>query len=334
MGSVNRYGQRMLNPYHGVVNVVEIDGADAVTRDGVKWMLYLQGKREEELLDDGTMDVFHTPDIKFGAWTSHGGLRRAPVRSVIDFEAVQARGMALLEAVRHSAPHGPFALADRFECWLLAADGHRPIALIDSACERPGDTLSLPAWRPGQASHHEFVSPRFTEATDCPLPTDLTHAARLARAVNRAAGDQPLAQWFARRADGSGAGVADAHLPAGLRARTLEAPCFPELMLTTEWWDDGIRKLAEDFLAWQAPWLLQLQHLCRDTRARLECAARRRARLTASLHHLYPAVVEERQIRAALVEARLTAADTQTAEPGDQSMATFYIEMCAFTVGN
>lgn len=324
----------MLNPYHGVINAVEIDGADAVTRNGVEWMLYLQGEREEELLDDGTVEVFQTPDIKFGSWTSHGGLRRAPVRSVVDFQAMDARGMALLDAVRQSASDGPFALVDRYECWLLSASGHHPIAMIDSACEHPVNSRSVSAWRPGQASHHEFLSPRVTPDTECPLPTDLTHAGRLARAVNRSAGDQPLAQWFERRADGVGTGVADDHLPARIRARTLEAPAFPELMLTTQWPDDDIRILAEDFLAWQAPWLLQLQHLSRDTRTWLERAARRRARLTASLHHLYPVIVDQRQIRAALVEARLKGADTQTAEPDDQSMATFYIEMCAFTVGN
>jgi hypothetical protein len=40
------YSQRMLNPYHGLVQVVEIDGADAVSRDGLTWTLYLQGEQE------------------------------------------------------------------------------------------------------------------------------------------------------------------------------------------------------------------------------------------------------------------------------------------------
>ena len=33
------YSQRMLNRFHGIVNVAEIAGADAVWRDGVDWTL-------------------------------------------------------------------------------------------------------------------------------------------------------------------------------------------------------------------------------------------------------------------------------------------------------
>lgn len=325
----------MLNPYHGVINVVEIDGADAVTRDGVEWMLYLQADTEEEFLEDGTVARFQTPDMKYGNWSVSGGLKRAPMRSVIDFETIEARGQALLEAVKSTAPSAPFRLGDRFEYWLLDMDSHRPLAMIDSSCQFPRESEAPPAWRPGQASHREFCCARLegTPATTG-FSMDLTHSARLARAVNRAAGDRPIAQWFQRLADGRGIGVLDECLPSSLQQRTLAAKDFPELMLATDWGDPAIRVLAEDFLAWQAPWLLQLQHLSVKTRSALECAARRRAGLTAALHHLYPEIADERQIRAALVEARLRHGTPDRPAAADDAEPTFYIEMCDFTVGN
>ena len=328
------YAQRMLNPYHGVINVVESDSADAVTRDGIEWMLYLQGQAEEERLEDGTVARFQTPDIKYGNWSKTRGLKRAPVRSVVDFDKLEARGQALLEAVKAASPRAPFALRDHFEYWLLEDDSKRPVAMIDSSCGFPEAVEAPPAWRPGQASHREFVSARLEGAPTTGLPLDLTPAARLARAVNRAAGRRPVAQWFRRLADGRGVGVLDQHLPSPLRERTLGACEFPELMLATDWKDQAIATLAEDFLAWQAPWLLQLQRLSKRTRSSLERAARQRAGLTASLHHLYPEVVDAKQIRAALVEARLREGEEDHAATRDDAEPTFYIEMCEFTVGN
>lgn len=333
--SPRHYAQRMLNPFHGVINVVELDDADAVTRDGVEWILYLQGEAEEERLDDGTVAVFHTPDLKYGTWSAHDGLKRAPVRSVVDFDEVEQRGQELLATIRAVAADAPFRLADNYECWLLEGSTCRPVALVDSACDPPSTNTAATTWNPGQASRREFVSRRLQDARHrATRGTVPDHAERLARAVNDAAGERGLTQWFERLPDGRGVAVADDRLPPSIDRRTLRAADFPELMLATDWADDDLTILAEDFLSWQAPWLLQLQHLRDATRGLLERAARQRAHLTAALHRLYPAVVDEREIRAALVEARMRGTKREPAEPGDASMATFYIELGAFTVGN
>ncbi|MEN8175983.1 MAG: hypothetical protein ABFS23_09485 [Pseudomonadota bacterium] len=337
MNGIKKYAQRMLNPYHGIINVVEIEGADAVTRDGVEWMLYLQGAAEEDQLEDGTLNLCPMPDIKYGTWSEATGLKRAPVRSVVDFESVEARGQTLLSAVKSSTPDGPFPLTDCYELWLLESGSRRPIALLESTCESSGDPSCAPSWRPGQASHREFVSRRIEETMetgDRPAATATGHASLLEQAVNSAAGDPPVAQWFLREPGGSGRAVTGQNLPEASGSRALPREAFPELMLATEWADERVRILAEDFVAWQAPWLLQLQHLGADTRSRLERAARRRALLTASLHHLYPTIMDPKQIRAALVEARLRAHEPATGESEDPAMATFYTEMAAFTVGN
>jgi hypothetical protein len=61
MSDVPRYySQRMLNPDHGMVNVVELTGADAVSRDCVNWTLYIQGGSEEAADGNTTTTFFVT----------------------------------------------------------------------------------------------------------------------------------------------------------------------------------------------------------------------------------------------------------------------------------
>ena len=158
--SANHYSQRMLNPFHGIVNVVEIDGADAVSRDGVHWALYIQGEVDLEALEDGSTCRIPLPDIKYGAWSLAGGLKRAPVRYVVDYAWVDALGSWLLEEVKLSADAVPFPLRDRYELWLLDHLQGMPLALLDSACS--SDTLSEIAsakWEPGQLAGQEFRAP-------------------------------------------------------------------------------------------------------------------------------------------------------------------------------
>jgi hypothetical protein len=125
------YAERMLNPFHGVVNVVEISGADAVSRDGRIWTLYVHGERAT--LEDDPWTGVQTPDTKFGIWSASDGLRRAPVRSSADYATLQSRGLQLLAAVEHNSRRLPFPLVDRHELWLLDAKTRLPLALLQSA---------------------------------------------------------------------------------------------------------------------------------------------------------------------------------------------------------
>jgi len=130
--SAKIYAQRMLNPFHGVVNVVESQGADAVSRDGVTWNLYVHGDRES-VTENGQQYQVQTPDIRFGTWTDAEGLSRAPVRSVGDYDSIELRGLQLLDGIKRNTAKLPFPLADRWELWLLGAASRLPIALIGSA---------------------------------------------------------------------------------------------------------------------------------------------------------------------------------------------------------
>ena len=71
--------------------------------------------------------------------------------------------------------------------------------------------------------------------------------------------------------------------------------------------------MVQDFCARRAPLLLMLWNLGPATRSQLQHAARARAVLVQADHRLYPEVVDERAIKAALVESVMRAA----AEPSD-----------------
>ncbi len=310
------YSHRMLNPFHGTVNLVEIEGADAVTRDGVHWSLYIQGGVDRELDDQGNAFEVELPDIKFGTWSAAAGLRRSPVRSVVDYQWLDALGSQLLEAVKRRADRLPFPLEDRYELWLLDGQSGLPLALLDSRCEAPaGPSDPAPEWRPGNRAREGFRMPDRSGQH----PSE-----ELAQLVHRAAGPKPRAQWFCRDEQGGGEGMEG----AGQSARRLAVSAFPELLLRESWASAKDARLVRAFLDWQAPWLLSLQRLGRDSRRALERVGCLQALRLAGLYRLYPQIEDRHRVRAALVEAELRRAF------GVEEGATLAAEPDFFVSGN
>ena len=79
------------------------------------------------------------------------------------------------------------------------------------------------------------------------------------------------------------------------------------------------------FFNWQAPWLLLLTNLNNEERATIEQQARKRASDVARNYHLYPTIVNEKKIKAALVEAMLRSHHPPQREE-EQIMSTWYLE--------
>ena len=96
---------------------------------------------------------------------------------------------------------------------------------------------------------------------------------------------------------------------------------FPELFIQTETHDLEHGQLIEEFLSWQAPWLLLLSHIDSGTRQHYEQLARRQAFEVAKQYRLYPQIIEAQQIQAARIEARLK--NSQPIEE-EKPMATSY----------
>lgn len=309
------YSQRLVNPFRGILSVVETEDADAVSSDGAHWALYVHGEIEDVRMSDGTLRDVMLPDIKFGDWSAETGLKRAPVRNAADMDRIDAIGSHLLEAVKHAAADLPFPLRDHDELWLLD-HAARPLALLSVAIdEGVRETPQTLTWHPGELAKAQFVSAH--------VPGESPRGAgqRVEDLVNAACGERPRAQWFWRSDDGSGIGQEGIDIDTDIVGRTLLAAEFPPLLLSTVWATLDEQPLLDDFLAWQAPWLLQLQHLDRPLRARLEQLAVRRAGEVAKCHRLYPEVIDPDRITAARVEARLRGSADAPIDAGQDAYA-------------
>jgi len=257
-------------------------------------------ERAEETFPDGCRCEIETPDIKLGTWSRKTGLQRAPVRSVNDYNAIEKAGEHLLARVKQLSQQAPFPLRDRCELWLLDAEADLPLALISSAC--PGEELEPPVhlnWNPGRVSRDLFSAPSrmhryaaMAGACHSTLVTDLN-------------GTQLSS-------------LTDRHLPP---------EAFPELLLRESWPQRAVADLIQDFLAWQAPFLLLPQDLSEQRRAALEKAASKRATEVAAQHRLYPQVIDRRGLKSVLVEAVIRGSNTVDTGGDGEVLSPFYLEI-------
>ncbi len=317
------YTQRLLNPFRGVINCIRYESAEAVTRDGIRWDIYVSNDRLLEGLETGRR--VQTSDIRYGNWSAETGLKRGPLFPSDDFRFLEHRGAIVYEHLLRVHDQVPFPIQDRFELWLLDQES-RPLALLDSAVSREDIDLEQSIeWRAGEDCRQTFTT---AVADELSIERNCEGAAAgyLSHHINAGAGPSPAAQWFERLPDGSGAGIAGIKLDAGLAARRLGGGEFPPLLLATRGYDAAHRQLLNDFLRWQAPWLLALPTLDRATRERLEHMACARPLLVAQHYRLYPDIIDKRAIRAARVEAMLRKAQPEMRD-ADSVMSTFYIEL-------
>ena len=314
---VECYAQRLLNPFRGTMHVIKYEAAEAVTLDGVHWDIYVANDALLQGLQANRWTQI--TDIRFGAWSAKGGLKRGPLYPSDDFLRMEEMGAIVYEYLTQVHHKVPFPLRDRYELWLLDEAG-QPLALLGSAVEERDIDLEAPIdWRAGYAARDRFASEALPGLGM--LPSDY-----LTGLVNARAGAQPAAQWIRREEDGSGVGLQGIACAEDMVGRRLPAAAFPLLLLATDWMDAEHRCLAADFHAWQAPWLLALPEIAPALRAELEQHARVQAAAVEQLHRLYPATVDGTAIKAALVEAVMRRAQP-VSEQRDAAMSPFYIEL-------
>ncbi|MGB5278747.1 MAG: hypothetical protein WBO73_09435 [Gammaproteobacteria bacterium] len=309
------YSERILNPFRGVMNVIALDDAEAVTTDGVNWLLYVRDHFDTADTEPEEFAHIDNPYIRFGSWSNATGLKRAPVLSCYHYHEIQHKGERLLEVVRHYAADVPFEFRDHFELWLLDKDTQQPLALIDSAC-RDHDLYEndLLSWRAGNLCRRQF-KPDITSPDD----SIDSHAELLNRLVNSRAGHNPSAQWFLREQNGYGVGLKGINLDNALVGREMSPRLFPRMFIEEHWENEGDAALVHEFINWMSPWLLLLDFLKDAQRETFECAARKHAMLVDKLHALYPKVIEEKYIKAARVEAMLRRTRQSTQQESEAS---------------
>lgn len=315
--TVEHYAQRLLNPFRGVVHTICFASAEAVTLDGAHWDIYVSNDTLRQGLDGRRVQI---SDIRYGSWSLENGLKRGPLYPSDDFHQMEEMGDIVYEHLTLVHRRIPFAFRDSHELWLLD-DECQPLALLHSAVAPDELDLDLSiVWRAGFAARERFSSDA-RPAAPAEAASDY-----LARYINARAGSAPAAQWFRREPDGSGTGLKGIGLPARLEDRRLEVAAFPPLFLSVTGHDKDHRRLIEEYLIWQSPWLLLLPGLDGDTRRRFEQHARRQALEVLKQYRLYPEVIDEEGIKAALVEAVLRRSQQSPEMCGDP-LTAFYIEL-------
>lgn len=302
------YSQRMLNPFRGVMNIIDTGNADAVSTDGKVWTLYLRDTNLQNIANDGDMNI-EVPDIRFGIWSTDSSLKRCPLLNTMNYDAIQTAGLALLETVKYHAKQVPFDLADHYELWLLDKHMDLPLALLHSECFK--SELSEPEYTPWTSGMHcreNFQSQYLFE--NSPENNSENHAQWIAEKINTAAGNQPKVQWFLRDKNRNGIGLKCSCANSRLENRTLPKRFFPKLLINHRWVNEPINTVVKDYLGWHSPWLLLLQHFGDATRALLESMACTQQALTVDAQQqLYPKIINEKAIKAARVEALIRKAN-------------------------
>jgi hypothetical protein len=308
------YGLRRVNPFLGVVMVVQTDDGRALSADGRHWQLEVAAHPPLGLWSGGG----HAAErrwFRFGRWSAGAGMTRVPLNPMLDMGLMVSAAEALVAAVAAAEPGLPFALAPELELWQLGRDG-RPLALLATAPDDgpPADDGDPPAWSAGGRDGGVFRS-SILAAEGVPEP-DQGDPARHARALELAVAGHaggPGAVLRVRR-DAAGERVVMGDLTGRAAVgfgggagppRQPPAGAFPPLMLREHWGDARLDALAQEYLAWRAPYLLTLPDLDDARRAALEQSAARHAPLVDLLWRLYPRLADPELVRRARVEARL-----------------------------
>ena len=303
---VTSYAIRRLNPFLGVIEIVETRNARALSIDGVSWQLQVLAERPEHTWGSLNQRTSVKQFFRFGSWHPNEGMSGVPVNPVLDVGAMLEAAESLTDALPGELGKLPFPLADRHELWLLDRE-RQPLALLASTTKKRFiEEIEPQAWQATLPAGTPFVSTTLN-AKGIAVNAHGSrrfHADLLELQVRTKAADSDESQWFVRDAQRRGTRLLKSD------HETLDADAFPVVGVSTRWQDPAQRRLIDDYLDWLAPRLLTLSELPEALRERLELAARAQAGLVDASYRLYPEIRNPEVIDAARVEAKLRSAAT------------------------
>lgn len=274
---MRQYTVRRVNPFRGILRVLDSGDARALTVDALNWEVQM---RVEQPAGWGSLNRGRT-EIRYArhsVWSAQEGLTTYPLHPALNKRRMQTEieGMVQTLSGLAEANASDFPLDDRYERWLLDCVTSQPLALLATASALPTQHTAL-HW--SSTANDDVVFGHERRDT-------------LDRLVSRRGG---ASAWFERQPDGSAVKVG-----SGEAAPSQE---LPELLLATQWPEDQA-VLLNSYFEFQAPRLLMLP-LAESTRARLEQAAASQPGEVAHFFRLYPAVVDAPHLNALRVQARL-----------------------------
>lgn len=283
--TVRCYAIRRVNPFLGVLQVIETIAGRAVTANGVVWDIEVRAERGGGWgsLNQNSRQVAY---YRYGLWSLADGLVNRPLAPHLDNDPYTQQCHELIECIRNNLEKLPFKLEDKLELWLYDKNNQQPLALL--ATSIPDQALPSPEpkyWSAcigakGVPSQYRYPAARELEAL-----------------VKQRAGFNIHKHWIIRQDDGSGITKTD--------HSQIKADILPAFLISEEWPEVEQSKLAEEYIAWIAPSLLTLQHLSRNQREHLENCLTIQAVSVEHHCHLYPEVINDQCLTAARVQCRL-----------------------------
>ncbi len=276
------YSKRMLAPFTGQVQIVESELGRAITMDGHNWEVQFISPLYEP---QGHDQHGHSPAV------THKMIRVAHIRDnkLIPLpwpnflDPIQVEQCVSELATYVANARLPFPANDFYEYWLLDESDKSPLALIFS-CREAEQMASYPVRPEWTALPSSLMK---IEATDDEIQRASAPVNyQLERLVEERAGRNPKAVWINRR-------------------RQEHLYDYPPCLVREDWQSAEDKDLCRRYIERQAPRLLTLHGLDEATRQRLELAARKHPLEVAHFYPLYPAVVDEKIMKAIRVEARL-----------------------------
>ena len=297
MTSALCYSLRQLSPFQGLVHIVSIPQARAVTGDGRLWKIEVSCENQQHamgLQQPGLARRY----VLWGVWSKNAGLKAMPLDPMLDIPKDSVIEHELIPAIEANLQQLPFTPRDHYELWILDHQHNLPAALAATRIDGFNlDQLKASHWRASTHSKRDFKPAR--------VQTTINPLLKLEQLIADNTCCPIRSQWFLRDEFGNGKGLVGHNLEAELSERNLARNQFPELLIREDWDTEASRILAEDYQNWLSPKLLTLHHLTPTIRARLEVAAQSYAIEASQLLHLYPEKIDQKIIHRIQVEARL-----------------------------
>ncbi len=284
-GEIQAYAIRRVNPFVGVLQVIETEGGRAISSNGVVWEIELRTERSDmwgSLNKNAKEAVYYC----FGLWSAEEGLVNRPLAPHLERDPLTIQCDILIGCIEERLQHIPFKLIDTRELWLFDKEERQPLALLASIM--PGDKPLSPEpkyWKSCLGANGVASQYRFPAAGD------------LEKLVERTASSNICKYWVNREYDGSGM--------LEKNGEGIKLDEFPSFLICEDWSNEDDGSLVKDYLAWIAPSLLSLQQLSKAERDRLESHLNVQAVSVEHHWHLYPETVDEKKLTAARVQCRL-----------------------------
>ena len=288
-GLVRSYAIRRVNPFLGVLQVIETGGGRASSANGVVWDIEVIAERSDgwgSLNRNSRQVAFY----RYGLWSLEDGMVHRPLAPHLENDPLTLQCNELIECIQDRLDKLPFRLEDNRELWLFDSDDLKPLALLASATMNSSLTVPEPKYWSSCIGANGVPSQR-----RYPLASELEDL------VKQRAGFNIQKHWVTRKTDGSGI--------IETSSKHLLAEDFPAYLLREDWPEVEQVKLARAYIEWIAPSLLTLQHLSRDERERLEKSLNIQAVSVEHHWHLYSEIIDEKCLRAAIVQCRLQKAN-------------------------